>query len=160
MGADKNYPQTTRPMSQSQLQKSHTNTNRQNNIVMDQLQVLGTIPRNTRGSTREEAKEPIELRENLRIDRTVPNSRGLSAREGADCPEDRARTVCSTTSRKIAVLSKVSAEWSVTPRGLSASRGLSAKHARTVRGRTEQKPVNSQERLPKVVPGSPKRLKL
>jgi hypothetical protein len=28
---------------------------------MDQLQVLGTIPLNTHGSTREEAKEPMKL---------------------------------------------------------------------------------------------------
>jgi hypothetical protein len=31
-------------MSQSQLQKSHMNINRQDNIVMDQLHVLGMIP--------------------------------------------------------------------------------------------------------------------
>jgi hypothetical protein len=47
---------------------------------MDELQVLGTIPRNTRGSTREEAKEPIKLGKNQRTDRTVPQRRGgLSA---------------------------------------------------------------------------------
>jgi hypothetical protein len=38
---------------------------------MDQLQVLGTIPRSTRGSTRREAKEPIKLGKFLRTVRTV-----------------------------------------------------------------------------------------
>jgi hypothetical protein len=42
----------------------------------------------------------------------------------------------------------------------TASRGLFAKHAQTVRERIEQKSANSQEHLPKVVLGSPKRLKL
>jgi hypothetical protein len=73
------------------------------------------------------------------------------------------RTVRSTkeaSSWKITVLSKQSAERSARGRGLSTSRGLSAKHARTVWERTEQKPANSQEHLPKDVPGSPKRLKL
>jgi hypothetical protein len=65
MGADKNSLQRTRPMSQSQLRKSHTNTNLQDNVVMDQLR------RNTRGSTREEAKELIKLGKNQRIDRIV-----------------------------------------------------------------------------------------
>jgi hypothetical protein len=69
-------------MSQSQLQKSHTNTNRQDNVVMDQLQVLGMIPRSTHESTRREAKEPIKLGKFLRTDRTVR----LAV---ADCPEDR-----------------------------------------------------------------------
>jgi hypothetical protein len=94
MGADKNSPRRTRPMSQSQLQKSHTNTNRQDNIVMDQLQVLGMIPQNTCGSTREEAKESIKLGKFLRTDRTVrlaaadcsPGRGGLSVRAGEDCP--------------------------------------------------------------------------
>jgi hypothetical protein len=58
-------------MSQSQLQKSHMNTNRQDNVVMDQLQVLGTIPRSARGSTRRDAKEPNNLGKNLRTDQTV-----------------------------------------------------------------------------------------
>jgi hypothetical protein len=49
---------------------------------MDQLEVLGTIPRSTHGSTREEAKEPIKLGKFLRIDRTVR----LAA---ADCPPGR-----------------------------------------------------------------------
>jgi hypothetical protein len=82
MGADKNSPQSTRPMSQSQLQKSHTSTNRQDNIVMDQLQVLGTIPRNTHGSTREEAKELIKLGKNQCTDRIIR----LAA---ADCPPEK-----------------------------------------------------------------------
>jgi hypothetical protein len=86
MGANKNSPQRTRPTSQSQLQKSHTNTNRQDNVVMDQLQVLGTIPQSTRGSTREEAKERIKLGEKLRKDRTVR----LAA---ADHPPEKGRTV-------------------------------------------------------------------
>jgi hypothetical protein len=38
---------------------------------MDQLQVLRTIPRSTRGSTRKEAKEPNNLGKNLLTDRTV-----------------------------------------------------------------------------------------
>jgi hypothetical protein len=71
MGADKNYPQRTRSMSQSQLQKSQTNTNHQDNVVMDQLQALGTIPQNTHGSTREGAKEPIKLSTMQRTERTV-----------------------------------------------------------------------------------------
>jgi hypothetical protein len=99
----------------------------------------------------------------LRTSRTVR----LAA---ADCPPRwgglsgrQTQTVCSTketSSRKPTVLSKQSAERSATPRGLSASRGLSAKNAQTVRGRTTQKTANSQEHLHKVVPGSPKRLKL
>jgi hypothetical protein len=83
-------------MSQSQLQKSHTNTNGQDNIVMDQLQVLGTIPRSTHGSTKEGAKEPIKLGKFLCTDRTVclavvncpPGRGGLTGRQ--------ARTVRST----------------------------------------------------------------
>jgi hypothetical protein len=74
------------PMSQSQLQKSHTNTNRQDNVVMDQLQVLGTIPRSTRGSTREEAKEPNKLGKFMCTDQTVR----LAI---ADCPPKGGRTV-------------------------------------------------------------------
>jgi hypothetical protein len=35
MGADKTFSQRPRPMSQLQLQKSHTNTNHQDNVVMD-----------------------------------------------------------------------------------------------------------------------------
>jgi hypothetical protein len=73
-------------MSQSQLQKSHTNTNRQDNIVMDQLQVLGTIPWNTQRSTREEAKEPIKLGKILRTEQIVP----LAV---TDCPLEKGRTV-------------------------------------------------------------------
>jgi hypothetical protein len=69
-------------MSQSQLRKSHTNTNRQDNIVMGQLQVLGTIPRSTRGSTRKDAKEPVKLGKFLRTDRTI-------RRAAADCPQER-----------------------------------------------------------------------
>jgi hypothetical protein len=85
-------------MSQSQLQKSHTNTNRQDNVVMDQLRVLGTIPWNTHGSTREEAKEPIKLGTNRRTDRTVrlpavdyPPRGGLSGRQGTDGPQYKSR---------------------------------------------------------------------
>jgi hypothetical protein len=63
---------------------------------MDQLQVLGTIPRNARGSTREEAKEPIELGENLRIDRIVR----LTV---ADCPPEKGRTV-RKTGRELSVV--------------------------------------------------------
>jgi hypothetical protein len=58
-------------MSQSQLQKSQTNTNHQDNVVIDQLQVLGMIPLNTHGSTGEEAKEPIKLGKIQRTGRTV-----------------------------------------------------------------------------------------
>jgi hypothetical protein len=53
---------------------------------MDQLQVLRTIPRSTRGSTREEAKEPIKLGKILRKDWTVR----LAA---ADYPPGKGRTV-------------------------------------------------------------------
>jgi hypothetical protein len=82
-------------MSQSQLQKSHTNTNHQDNVVMDQVQVLGMISRSTRGSTRKEAKEPNNLGKNLRTDRTVrlaaadcPLENGKTVRKtGADCPQ-------------------------------------------------------------------------
>jgi hypothetical protein len=73
-------------MSQSQLQKSHMNTNHQDNVVMDQLQFLRTIPRSTRGSTREEAKEPIKLGKILRKDWTVR----LAA---ADYPPGKGHTV-------------------------------------------------------------------
>jgi hypothetical protein len=87
MGVDKNSPQNTRPMSQLQLQKSYMNTNRQDNVVMDQLQVLGTIPQSTRGSTREEAKEPNKLGKILHTDRTVRRREGgLSRQAGEDCP--------------------------------------------------------------------------
>jgi hypothetical protein len=79
-------PQRTRPMSKSQLQNSHTNTNHQDNVVMDQLQVLGSIPRSTRGRTREETKEPIKFRKILRIDRTVR----LAV---AECTPGKGRTV-------------------------------------------------------------------
>jgi hypothetical protein len=80
-------------MSQLQLQKSHTNTNRRDNVVMDQLQVLGTNPRSTCGSTRNDAKEPIKLCKFLRTDRTVrlatadcpPGRGGLSGRIDANC---------------------------------------------------------------------------
>jgi hypothetical protein len=74
------------PKSQSQLQKSHTNTNRQDNIVMDQLQDLGTIPQSTRKSTREEAKEPNKLGKFLRTDRTVRLAT-------TDCPPKGGRTL-------------------------------------------------------------------
>jgi hypothetical protein len=77
--------------------KSHTlaRTNRQDNVVMDQLQVLGTIPRSTHGSTRKEAKGPIKLGKFLHTDRTVrlaatncPSRRGgPSGRTWADCPQ-------------------------------------------------------------------------
>jgi hypothetical protein len=86
MGADKISLQRTRPKSQSQLQKSHTNTNCQNNVVMDQLQVIGTIPQSTRGSTREEAKEPNKLGKFLRIDQIVRLAT-------ADCPPKAGWTV-------------------------------------------------------------------
>jgi hypothetical protein len=80
-------------MSQSQLQKSHTNTNRKDNVVMDQLQVLGMIPRSTCGITRKGAKEPIKLGKFLRTDRTVrlavadclPRRDRLSGRTDVDC---------------------------------------------------------------------------
>jgi hypothetical protein len=96
MGADKNSLHGSRPMSQSQLLKSHTNTNRQDNIVMDQLQVLGTIPRSTRRSTRKEAKEPNTLDKNLLIDRTVH----LAVTE---CPPEKEQTVRKTGCRRSAV---------------------------------------------------------
>jgi phenylpropionate dioxygenase-like ring-hydroxylating dioxygenase large terminal subunit len=86
MGADKNSPQRTRPKSHSQLQMSHTNTSRQDNVVLDQLQVLGVIPWSTRGSTRVEAKEPIKLGKFLRTGRTVR----LAV---ADCPPGWERIV-------------------------------------------------------------------
>jgi hypothetical protein len=76
-------------MYQSQLQKSHTNTNRQDDVVMDQLQVLGMIPRNSHGSTREEAKEPIKLGKILRTDRTVCPA-------AADCPPGKGQTIRKT----------------------------------------------------------------
>jgi hypothetical protein len=53
---------------------------------MDQLQVLGTIPRSTRGSTREEAKEPNKLGKFMCTDQTVR----LAI---ADCPPKGGRTV-------------------------------------------------------------------
>jgi hypothetical protein len=81
--------QRTRPMSQSQLQWSHTNTSRQDNIVMDQLQFLGTIPRRTCESTRREAMEPNKLGKILRTDRTIR----LAA---AGCPPGKGRTVRKT----------------------------------------------------------------
>jgi hypothetical protein len=121
------------------------------------------IPSNTRGSTREEEKEPIKLGKNQRTVGMSAGSRGLSAKEGADCPKDRARTVRSTKvtfNRKTPLLSKRSAKRSARGRGLSASRGLSAKHAPTVLGRTTKNTMNPQEHLPKVVPRSPKWLKL
>jgi hypothetical protein len=86
MGLIKILLQRTRHMSQSQLKKSHTNTNRQDNVVMDQIQVLGTIPRNTRRSRIEEAKEPIKLGKILRTDRTVCPAT-------ADCPRGKGWTV-------------------------------------------------------------------
>jgi hypothetical protein len=89
MGADKNSLQRTRPMSQSQLQKSHTNTYHQDNVVMYQLQVLGMISQSTRGSTRKEAKEPNTLGNNPCTDRTVH----LVV---ADCPPEMGRTVQKT----------------------------------------------------------------
>jgi hypothetical protein len=98
-------------MSKSQLQKSHTNTNRQDNIVMDQLQVLGTIPRSTCGSTREEAKEPIKLGKILRKNWTVR----LAA---MDCPPKEGRTVRSTkvlSNSENTSLCKRSAERSASP---------------------------------------------
>jgi hypothetical protein len=65
------------------------NTNHQDNVVIDQLQVLGTIPRSTHGSTRGEAKEPIKLGKISRTDRTVR----LAA---ADCAPGKGRTVQKT----------------------------------------------------------------
>jgi hypothetical protein len=135
----KNLLQRTRPMSQTQLQKSHTNTNRQDNVVMDQLQVLGTIPRSTRGSTRREAKKPIKLGKFLRIDLTVRLATADCLQWRGGLSGRQARTVCSTkdaSSRKTTLLSKRSAKRSATPCELSASRRLSMNHARTVRGRT------------------------
>jgi hypothetical protein len=136
MGADKNSPQRTRPISQSQLQKSHTNTNCQDNVVMDQLQVLATISRGTHRSTQKEEKDPNNLGKNLRIDRTVC----LAA---ADYPPEKGRTVRKTgrelsavqkspPTEKTPLLSKRSAKLSATPSGKYAIRRLSAKHAQTV----------------------------
>jgi hypothetical protein len=76
-------------MSQLQLQKSHTNTNRQNNVVLDQLQVLRMTPWSTRGSTRKEAKEPNNLIKKLHKDRTVR----LAI---MDCPPEKGWTVWKT----------------------------------------------------------------
>jgi hypothetical protein len=81
--------QRTRLMSQSQLQKSHTNNNRQDNVVMDQLQVLGTIPRSTHGSTRKEARTYQTWQDSAYRSDCPPSCRGLSAREGAECPEEK-----------------------------------------------------------------------
>jgi hypothetical protein len=111
--------QRTRPKSQSQLQKSHTNTNRQDNVVMDKLQVIGTIPQSTRGSTRKDAKEQIKLGKFLCTDRTVrlaaadcsPGRGGLFGRADTDCLQYK-----SPPQPKIASLCKRSAERSVTPR--------------------------------------------
>jgi hypothetical protein len=164
MGADKISPQRTRPMSQLQLRKSHTNTNRQDNIVMGQLQVLGTIPRSTRGRTRKDAKEPIKLGKFLRTDQTIRRATTDCPQGRADCSEKQARTVRSTkvlSNQKTTSLSKQSAERFATTRGLSASRrlsaihGMSANHTRTVRGRIAQKTANPQEHLPKVVSDFP-----
>jgi hypothetical protein len=158
MGVDKNSPQITRPMSQSQLQKSHTNTNRQDNVVMDQLQVLGTIPWNTRGSTWEEAKELIKLGKNQRTDRTVR----LAA---ADCPLEKGRTVHKTGRGRSAVQKLPPTEkqhfyLNVPPNG---PRGV-ADCPPSTRGRSvdelRRKTANPQEHLHKVVPGSPNWLKL
>jgi hypothetical protein len=63
---------------------------------MDQLQVLGTIPRSTRGSTRKEAKEPNNLGKNLPTDRTVR----LAV---TDCPPEKGRTVWKTGRGRSAV---------------------------------------------------------
>jgi hypothetical protein len=73
-------------MFQYQLQKSHTNTNRKYNVVMDQLQVLGMIPQSTRRSTREEAMQPIKLGKILRTDRIVRQA-------ATDCPPGKRGTV-------------------------------------------------------------------
>jgi hypothetical protein len=63
---------------------------------MDQLKVLGTIPRSTHGSTRKEAKEPNNLGKKMRTDRTVR----LAA---ADCPPQKGRTVWKTGRGRSAV---------------------------------------------------------
>jgi hypothetical protein len=82
MGADKNSSSKNLDYVPVASPKSHTNTNRQDNVVMDQLQVLGRIPRSTRRSTRREAKELIKLGKILLTDRTVH----LTV---ADCPPGR-----------------------------------------------------------------------
>jgi hypothetical protein len=138
MGADKNSPQRTRSMSQSQLQKSHTNTNRQYNIVMDQLHVIGMIPLSTHGSTRKEAKESNNLRKKLCTDRIV-------CLAVADCLPEKGRTVRKTGHERSAVQNSPPTEkhrlclngppnGPPTHSGLSSSHGLSAKHSRTVCG--------------------------
>jgi hypothetical protein len=81
--------QRTRPMSQWQLQRSHTNTNRQDNVVMDQLQNQGMIPRSTHGSNRREAKERTKLGKFLCTDQTA-------CLDVADCTLGRGRTVRKT----------------------------------------------------------------
>jgi hypothetical protein len=53
---------------------------------MDQLQVLGMIPRSTHGITRKEAKEPIKLGKFLHTDPTIH----LAA---TNCPPGRGRSV-------------------------------------------------------------------
>jgi hypothetical protein len=81
-------------------------TNRQDNVVIDQLQVLATIPRSTHGSTRKEAKGPIKLGKFLRTDRTVrlaaancpPGRGGLSGRTCADCPQYKSTLQTKNTS--------------------------------------------------------------
>jgi hypothetical protein len=164
MGADKNSPQITRPMSQSQLQKSHSNTNRQDNIVMDQLQVLGTIPQSTRGSTRKETKESNNLGKNLRTDQTVR----LAV---ADCSAEMGRTVRKTGRGWSAVQKSPPTEkhclcLNGPPNGPQPL--ADCPPAADCPPSTSEWSVNEQSRnprthkehLPKVVIGSPKRLEL
>jgi hypothetical protein len=74
-------------------ESSHPPLPHLDNIVMDQLQVLGTIPRSTRGSTGKEEKKPIKLGKFLCTDRNArlvavdcPLGRGWTVRKtGADC---------------------------------------------------------------------------
>jgi ssDNA-binding replication factor A large subunit len=89
MGADKNSSSKNSAYVPIATPKVTHNTNRQDNVLMDQLQVLGTIPRSTRGNTREETKEPIKLGKILCTDQTVRLAT-------ADYPSGKERTIQKT----------------------------------------------------------------
>jgi hypothetical protein len=70
-----NNPAYTLDKSRSHTSDGSNHTNRQDNEVMDQPQVLGAIPRSTRRSTREGKEESNQGTK-------LPGSGGLSGQEG------------------------------------------------------------------------------
>jgi hypothetical protein len=158
------YPRQN-PVTHERWIESHTN--RQDNKVMDEPQVLGTVPRSTRGSTKEGRKEPNQRAKQ-------PGSGGLSGQAGrtvrkgrADCPagyrglsaplpqtvrlEPRTIRKRQQNLQRRTANNGPSAGSTRTVRQAPAdcppgTRGLSARHTRTVRNFAQPKLENTTDR--------------